>query len=157
MARRIVNRMEKRSEHEAWERRQGGEAGEEREEEEEEGDEDEDEEGDEDEEEEEAEGEDEGEEGEGDEDDEEAPKKKKKKKPAKPAAKPKAKPRARVVKTTRMRVVWGVFNNSQQMVATYEYPKKQEAEAHAAKLMAEKRSTHFIQPVKEPMEEKKEA
>jgi len=33
---------------------------------------------------------------------------------------------------------------------------KAEAEAHAAKLMAEKRSTHFVQPVKEPMEDKKE-
>ncbi len=151
MARRIVNRMEKRSEHEAWERRQGDEEPEA----EEEGEEEEDEEGDEDEEEdEEAEGgEEEGEEG--DEDDEEAPKKKKKK-PVK-APKPKAKPRARVVKTTRMRVVWGVFNNSQQMVASYEYPRKGEAEAHAAKLMAEKRSTHFVQPVKEPMEEKKDA
>jgi hypothetical protein len=55
-----------------------------------------------------------------------------------------------------MRVVWGVFNNSNQMVKTFEYPKRAEAEAHAAQLMTDKRSTHFVQPVKEPIEEKKE-
>jgi cobalamin biosynthesis protein CobT len=150
MGRRIVNRMDKRAEHEAWERR----SDEEEREDEEEGEED-------DEEEDEEEGEEgeaadeeaEGEEGEEDED-EEAPKKKKPK--PKPKAKPKAKPRTRAVKTTRTRVVWGVFNNSHQMVASYEYPKKQDAVAHAAKLTSEKRSTHFIQPVKEPIEEKKE-
>jgi hypothetical protein len=96
----------------------------------------------------EAEEEAEGEEG----DDEDAPKKKKK-----PKAKPKPKPkRTRVAKVTRMRVLWGVFNNSHQMVASYDYPKKDEAEAHAAKLMADKKSTHFVQPVKEAIEEKKE-
>ncbi len=96
----------------------------------------------------------EGEEGEEGEDDEDAPRKKKKVK-VKVKAKPKPK-RTRAVKVTRMRVVWGVFNNSHQMVASYDYPKKGEAEAHAAKLMADKKSTHFVQPVKEPMEEKKE-
>ena len=55
-----------------------------------------------------------------------------------------------------MRVIWGVFNNSHQMVASYEYPKRQEADAHAARLVAEKRSTHFVQPVKEPIVEEKE-
>lgn len=90
----------------------------------------------------------EGEEG----DDEDAPKKKKKVK-AKP--KPKVK-RTRVAKVTRMRVVWGVFNNSSQKVAEYDYPKKDDAEAHAARLIAEKKTTHFVQPVKEAIEEKKE-
>jgi cobalamin biosynthesis protein CobT len=152
MARRIVNRMEKRAEVEAFERRKDDD--EEGDEEEEEGDEDE-EEGDEEEEEGEAGDEDE-EEGEaGDEDDEEAPKKKKKAKPKAPA-KPKAKPRARTVKATRMRVMWGVFSNSHQMVASYEYPRRGEADAHAARLTSEKRSTHFVQPVKEPIPEEKE-
>ncbi len=41
------------------------------------------------------------------------------------------------------------------MVATYDYPKKADAEAHAAKLMADKKSTHFVQPVKQPIEEEK--
>ncbi len=142
MARRIVNRMEKRAEVEAFERRkdEDEDEGEEEEEgEEEDGDE-----------EEEAEGEEEEEEG--DEEEEEAPKKKKPKAPAKP----KAKPRSRAAKTTRMRVVWRVFTNSQQKVADYEYPRRAEAIAHAERLTAEKRSTHFVQPVKEPIVEEKE-
>ncbi len=55
-----------------------------------------------------------------------------------------------------MRVVWGVFNNSHQMVAQYDYPQKAEAEAEAERRMTEKKSTHFVQPVKEPIEEKKD-
>src|SRR6266568_3753749 len=82
----------------------------------------------------------------------------KKRKPAKePKAKAKAKPRSRAAKITRMKVVWGVFNNSNQRVAVYEYPKRKEADDHAARLTADKKSTHFVQPVKEPIEEKKEA
>ena len=63
---------------------------------------------------------------------------------------------SRAAKVTRMRVVWGVFNNSHQKVAEYEYPRREEADAHAARLMAEKKSTHFVQPIKEAIEEKKE-
>jgi hypothetical protein len=91
----------------------------------------------------------------GDEEDEDgAPKKKAKKKKAAPkVAKPK---RTRAPKVTRMKVVWGVFSNSNQRVAVYEYPKRKEAEEHAARLTTDKKSTHFVQPVKEPIEEKKE-
>ncbi|HLN30843.1 MAG TPA: hypothetical protein VK395_24095 [Gemmataceae bacterium] len=81
---------------------------------------------------------------------------KKRKAPAK-EPKPKAKPRSRAAKVTRMKVVWGVFNNSNQRVAVYEYPKRKEADDHAARLTADKKSTHFVQPVKEPIEEKKES
>jgi hypothetical protein len=91
---------------------------------------------------------------EGDEEDEEAPKKKKKAKPKVKVVKPKT--RTRAAKIIRMRVVWGVFNNSHQCVATYEYPKRDEADQHAARLTTDKRSTHFVQPVKEAIEEKKE-
>jgi len=145
MARRILNRKDLRADFEAAERSKG--EGEEAEEEEEAGDEDEE------------EGEVDEEAGESQDeelDEEEAPKKKKK--PAKePKAKPKAKPRSRAAKITRMKVVWGVFNNSNQRVAVYEYPKRKEADDHAARLTADKKSTHFVQPVKEPIEEKKEA
>jgi hypothetical protein len=141
MARRILNRKELRADYDAAERRKGEDeeevegAAEETEEDEEE----------------EASAEDE--EGGGEEEDEEAEEKPKKKKAP---AKPKAKPRSRSVKVTRMRVVWGVFNNSNQCVATYEYPKRKDADAHAAKLTTDKKQTHFVQPVKEPMEQKKE-
>lgn len=97
-------------------------------------------------------------EGGGDEDDEDAPRKKKKKKAAKPAkpvkeAKPK---RSRAPKIVRMKVVWAVFNNSNQRVATYDYPKRKDAEEHAEPLRTDKKSTFFVQPVKEPIVEKKE-
>ena len=85
----------------------------------------------------------------GDEEDEEAPKKKRKA-PVK-EAKPK---RVRTPKQVRQRVVWVVFNNSHQRVQSFEYARKREAEEYAAKLQAEKKSTFFIQPVKEPIEEK---
>ena len=52
----------------------------------------------------------------------------------------------------RMRVVWTVFNNSSQAVAKYDYPRKAEADAHADRLKKEKNITHFVMPVKEPME-----
>jgi hypothetical protein len=156
MARRILNRKDLRADFDAAERRKTDE--EEVDETEEESEEDEEEEG-------ETEGEGEGdeeaaeaddEEGGGDEDDEDAPKKKKKKKVKPKVVKPKAKPRTRTAKVTRMKVVWGVFNNSNQRVATYDYPKRKEADEHAAKLTADKKNTHFVQPVKEAMEEKKE-
>jgi hypothetical protein len=66
-----------------------------------------------------------------------------------------AKPRTRAVKVVRMRVVWGVFDNAHKCVATYEYPRRGDADEHAARLTADKKNTHFVQPVKEPIEEKK--
>jgi hypothetical protein len=140
---RIQNRMEKRAEHEAYERRQAEDEDESAEDEEEDEDEDD---------EEEASGD---EEASGGDEEEEAPKKKKKKAP--PKEPKKAKPRSRAAKVTRMKLVWKVFNNSNQPVATYEYRQKREAEEHAARLTTDKKSTHFVQPVKEAMEEKKEA
>ena len=138
---RTMNYREMRADFDEDEDRRSDEEGEDDEGEDEDGDEEEDEEA--------AEA-DAGEEGE-DGEDEESPAKKKKAK-AKPKPKPK---RTRVAKVTRMRVLWGVFNNSHQIVASYDYPKKEEAEAHAARLMADKKTTHFVQPVKEPIEEKK--
>ena len=155
MAKRILNRKELRADFDAAERRKGDD------EEEVEGaaettDEDEDEE---DEDEASDEAAPEGEEGNESEDEDAEVKPKKKKKAAPKVAKPKAKakPRSRAAKVTRMRVVWGVFNNSNQCVATYAYPKRGDADAHAAKLMTDKKQTHFVQPVKEPIEVKPEA
>ncbi|HTU23459.1 MAG TPA: hypothetical protein VMG10_35815 [Gemmataceae bacterium] len=140
MARRILNRKDLRADYEAAERRK------------QEDDEPEDDEEERDEPEAEAEAEDEGEESE--EEEEEAPPKKKKK-PAAKEAKPK---RSRTAKQVRMKVVWGVYNNSNQCVAKFDYPKRKEAEEHAAKLSAAKNPPQpfFIQPIKEAMEEKKE-
>lgn len=142
MARRILNRKDLRADFEAAERRKGEDEEVEDEEEDEE-----DEEGAE------AEAGEEGEEGEEvDESEEEVPVKAKKKKVVK---EPKPK-RVRTPKVVRQRVVWGVFNNSNQRVATYDYPKRKEADEHAARMTGEKKLTFFVQPVKEPIEEKKE-
>jgi len=144
MGRRILNRKDLRADYEAAERRK------------QEDDEDEDEEGEKeesDESDEEAEASDEGEEAE--EEEEEAPKKATKAK--KPAKEPKPR-KSRAAKQVRMKVVWGVYNNSNQCVAKFEYPKRKEAEEHAAKLSAAKNPPQpfFIQPLKEQMEDKKE-
>lgn len=145
MARRTLNRKELRAASDAAERREKDKEEEKEEDEEEE---EEDAEDAADEESEEDEGGDEGE-------DEDEPVRKK---PAKTKPVKVAKPRkSRAAKITRMKVVWGVFNNSNQRVAAFEYPKRADADALAAKLTADKKNTHFVQPVKEPIEEKKEA
>lgn len=156
MARRILNRKDMRADFDAAERRKEDEERDEEEDEEE--DEDEDEEGEEGEEgeDEEPEAGDAEEEGAGDEEDEEAPAPKKKKAKPKVVKEPK-KTRSRAAKVVRQRVVWGVFNNSHQCVATYEYPRKTEAVQHAARLMQDKKSTHFVQPVKEPWEDREKS
>jgi hypothetical protein len=146
MARRILNRKDLRADFEAAERRKQDD---DEVEGEEEGDEEEEDEGDAD-----AGDEVSDEDEEETEEDEEAPAPKKKKPVKEP--KPKAKPRSRAAKVVRMKMVWGVFNNSNQRVAVYDYPKRKEADEHAARLTADKKSTHFVQPVKEPIEEKKE-
>jgi hypothetical protein len=146
MARRILNRKDLRAAYDAAEAR-GKKEEDEDEDEEEEG-----EEGDEDEAEsaEDEESEDE----EGGEDEDEAPVKKKKKAAPAKEAKPR---RSRSAKVVRMKIIWGVFNNSNQRVAVFDYKKKQEAEEHAAKLKAESKTnqTYFVNPVREPIEEKK--
>jgi hypothetical protein len=144
MARRILNRKDLRADYEAAERRKQEDDEDEAEDEEEETDESE--EG--------VEAEDEGEgEGEEEEDEEEPPKKKKKAPPKEP--KPR---RSRAAKQVRMKVVWGVFNNSNQCVAKFDYPKRKEADDHAAKLASAKTPPQpfFVQPLKEPIEEKKD-
>ena len=136
--RRTLNHKELRADYDAAERRK--QEGEEAEDEELEDEEDEDEE------------EASDEEGEAGEEEEEAPAKKPAKKKA-PPKEPKPK-RVRTPKVVRQKVVWAVFNNSNQRVASFDYPKKKEAEEHAAKLSADKKQTFFVQPVKENMEEK---
>src|SRR5216683_4366515 len=135
MARRTMNRMEKRTQYEAYEASLRSK--------------DEDEEADDDEEEEDTEEptDDEAEANDGDEDDEDEEPKPKKKKLAK---EPKPRARKRTAKVPRLKVVWGVFNNGNQCVARYDYPKKNEADEHAAKIQSEKKQTFFVQPIKEP-------
>jgi hypothetical protein len=134
--RRTLNYKELRAEHDAAERRKQEE--------------DEAEEGDEEEaEDEEAEAGDEAEEGDEEEaEDEEVPVKKKK-----VVKEPKPK-RPRAAKVVRQKVVWVVFDNSNRRIQAFEYAREKEAREYAAKMQAEKKSTYFVQPIKEPMEDK---
>jgi len=143
MARRTLNRMDKRADYEAYQASQRSKQEDDADELE---DEEEDEEDDDD-----LEANDENSDGETEEEEEEP--RPKKRKPAKEA---KARPRSRTAKVPRLKVVWAVLNNQYQAVATYEYPKRKEAEDHAARLQAERKQTFFVQPVKEPIEDKKE-
>jgi hypothetical protein len=52
---------------------------------------------------------------------------------------------------SRMRVVWAVCDIGGRTVATFDYPRKEDAEALAAQLKAKGKGNHFIRSVKEPM------
>jgi hypothetical protein len=53
----------------------------------------------------------------------------------------------------RMKLFWGVYNQSLKRVALYEYSQKKQAEQKAADLSANGKAPHFIQKVKEPVVE----
>jgi hypothetical protein len=99
-------------------------------------------------------GDDDGDDDAGDDDDEDGPRKKKKKKVAKPkkVAAPKKK-RTKAVKVVRQRATWVVFDNSSKRVGAFPFPQKAEAEALMAAKIEEKKTTFYIQLVKEPIEE----
>ena len=73
----------------------------------------------------------------------EAPKKKKKAK-----KKSKRKSRKTAPEDVRMKLFWGVFNQSLKRVALFEFNQKKQAEKKAEQLSTEK-SPHFVQKVKE--------
>ena len=76
----------------------------------------------------------------------EAPKKKKKK-----AAKRKS--RAKDATPERVKLYWGVFSQSLKRVAVFEYADKKAATKKAEELSASGKSPHFVQKVKEVVDE----
>ena len=81
-------------------------------------------------------------------------KKKAKKEPAAPKKKPvKRKSRAKSAKEVRLKAFWGVFNQTMKRVALYEHSQRKQAEKRAAELSSSAKTPHFIQPVKEIIEE----
>ena len=56
-------------------------------------------------------------------------------------------------KEVRMKAFWGVFNQSLKRVALYEFSEKKEADKKAKELTASGKSPHFVQPVKEAVQE----
>ena len=71
------------------------------------------------------------------------------KKPAKPRA---AKPRKKK-EPARLCVKWGVFDGGMKQVAIFPYNQRAAADQKVADLIAKKNAVHFLQIVKEPMEE----
>jgi len=53
----------------------------------------------------------------------------------------------------RMRVQWGVFNGSMQRVAIFDYAERAAADAKAGQLSKTAKGNHFVQVVKEPIED----
>src|SRR5262245_37350575 len=65
----------------------------------------------------------------------------------------KRKSRAKGAKEVRLKAFWGVFNQSLKRIALYEYSQKKEADKKAKELTASGKSPHFVQPVKEQVQE----
>jgi pyruvate/2-oxoglutarate dehydrogenase complex dihydrolipoamide acyltransferase (E2) component len=65
----------------------------------------------------------------------------------------KRKSRAKVVKEVRLKAFWGVFNQSMRRLALFEYSQRKEADKKAADLTESQKSPHFVQIVKEVIEE----
>lgn len=75
-------------------------------------------------------------------------------KPAKLKKKPvKRKSRAKEPVEVRLKLFWGVYNQSLKRVALYEFTQKKQAEQKAAELSASGKSPHFVQKVKDPVSE----
>jgi hypothetical protein len=73
-----------------------------------------------------------------------------------PAKKKSATPRtkaAKAVADVRMKLFWGVFNQSLKRVALYEFSEREEADKKAEELSKSGKSPHFVQKVKEAIEE----
>jgi hypothetical protein len=81
----------------------------------------------------------------------EAKAKDKEKAPKKAPAKRKS--RAKVAKEVRLKAFWGVFNQSMKRAALYEYSERKQADKRAAELTVSAKTPHFVQLVKEVIEE----
>ncbi len=53
----------------------------------------------------------------------------------------------------RLKAYWGVFNQSLKRVALYEYSQRRQADKKAAELTTSSKQPHFVQQVKEAIEE----
>jgi len=81
-----------------------------------------------------------------------APVKKKKKAAVKKKAATKSRARA-AKKKIRLKAYWGVFSQSLRRVALFEHNERKQAEKKAQELTKSGKSPHFVQPVKEAIEE----
>ena len=63
------------------------------------------------------------------------------------------KSRAKLVKVVRLKAFWGVFNQSLRRIARFEYSDRQGADDRAKELSDAQKTPHFVQLVKEVLEE----
>ena len=73
--------------------------------------------------------------------------------PAVKKAPVKRKSRAKVAKEVRLKAFWGVFNQSMRRISLFEYSQEKEARKKAEELSESQKSPHFVQLVKEVIEE----
>lgn len=71
--------------------------------------------------------------------------------PKKKAAKRKS--RAKTPTVTRLKLFWGVYNQSMKRVAKYDFTQRKQAEQKAEELSNGGKSPHFVQKVKEEVVE----
>lgn len=77
-----------------------------------------------------------------------------KKKAAKKATTTKRKTRAKAdAADIRVKLFWGVFNQSLKRVALYDFNQRKQADKKAEELTAKANTPHFVQKVKEPVQE----
>jgi hypothetical protein len=65
----------------------------------------------------------------------------------------KRKSRAKTAKEVRLKAFWGVFNQTLKRIALFEYSERKKAEKMAAELTANGKSPHFVQLVKDVVQE----
>ena len=82
-----------------------------------------------------------------------APAEKKKKAAGEKKPPAKRKSRAKSTEPARMKLFYGVFNQSLKRVALYDFTQKRQADAKAAELSSSGKSPHFVQKVKEAITE----
>lgn len=65
----------------------------------------------------------------------------------------KRKSRSKASKEVRLKAFWGVFSQSLRRVAIFEYSQRKQAQKKAEELTASQKTPHFVQLVKEVIEE----
>ncbi len=65
----------------------------------------------------------------------------------------KRKSRSKVAKEVRLKAFWGVFNQSLRRVSLFEYSQHKQAQKKAEDLSQSQKTPHFVQLVKEVIEE----
>jgi len=65
----------------------------------------------------------------------------------------KRKSRAKSAKDIRLKAFWGVFNQTLKRIALFEYSERKKADKMAAELTANGKSPHFVQLVKDVVQE----